>query len=103
MERSASLLSEPMAVGEARKLLSDALCERRIDRRRVQDVLIVTSELVANAIRHGSRQGDTVDLEFKLVHNRLSLCVRDAGRARDAPQVLALGTERDRGRGLAIV
>ena len=103
MKSSASLLAEPKAVGEARKLLRGALGDHGIDRLRVQDALIVTSELVANAIRHGSRQGDRVDLEFKLAQNRLYLCVRDAGRAHAVPQVLPLGAKRDAGRGLAIV
>ena len=103
MERSASLLAEPESVGEARKLLRGALCDRGIEELRVQDVLLVTSELVGNAVRHGSRIGDRVEVEFSLVDNRLSLCVRDAGRAGAAPQVLALGAEGTTGRGLAIV
>jgi anti-sigma regulatory factor (Ser/Thr protein kinase) len=69
----------------------------------MQDALLVTSELVTNAVRHGSRRGDRVELEFQLVDRRLSLCVRDAGRAGVAPQAIALGTERSSGRGLAIV
>jgi hypothetical protein len=85
---SASLVAEPKAVGEARKLLRGALCDRGIDGQRVQDVLIVASELVANAIVHGIRRGDRVELEFKLAHDRIFLCVRDAGRARAVPQVL---------------
>ena len=103
VERSVSLSADPKSVGEARKQLRGALCGRGIDRQHVQDVLLVTSELVANAIRHGSRQGDRVELEFQLVGNRLSLCVRDAGHARSAPQVLAVDAERSTGRGLAIV
>lgn len=103
MERSVSLLADPRSVGEAREQLSGVLCGRGIDRQHVQDALLVTSELVANAIRHGSRQGDRFELEFQLVDHRLSLCVRDAGHARAAPQVRAVDTERSTGRGLAIV
>jgi anti-sigma regulatory factor (Ser/Thr protein kinase) len=102
LERSVSFCADPKAVGEARKQLRGALDGRGVDRQRVQDVLLVTSELVANAVLHGSRQGDRVELEFQLVRNRLSLCVRDAGRGRE-PHVLALGAERTTGRGLAIV
>ncbi len=103
MKQSASLSAEPKSVGEARKLLGDALCDGGIERQRVHDALLVTSELVANAIRHGSYQGDRIELEFQLAHRRLSLCIRDAGRAHAVPHALALGTERSRGRGLAIV
>ena len=69
----------------------------------MQDALLVTSELVTNAVRYGSRPGDHVELEFSLVDHRLSLCVRDAGRAGAGPQVLALTADRSSGRGLAIV
>ena len=103
VETSASLAAEPKAVGEARRLLRGALRDRGVDPQREQDVLIVVSELVGNAIRHGSRRGDRVELEFELAHDRLVLCVRDAGRTRAVPQVLPLGAERDAGRGLAIV
>jgi anti-sigma regulatory factor (Ser/Thr protein kinase) len=100
----ASLVAEPKAVGEARKLLGDVLSDRGIDRQRVQDVLLVTSELVANAVHHGSCRGDRVELEFQISHHTLTLCVRDAARAgATTPQVQALGGERSAGRGLAIV
>lgn len=101
--RSASLVAEPKAVGEARMLLKGALCDRGTDRHRVQDVLIVASEVVANAIHHGSCRGDRIELEFTLADDRVVLCVRDAGRTRTVPKVLPLGEERDAGRGLAIV
>ena len=103
MEWSVSLSADPKAVGEARRQLRSALCGRGFDRQHVQDVLLVTSELVTNAIRHGSRPGDRLEFEFQLVHHRLSLCVRDAGRARAVPRALAPGAERSSGRGLAIV
>jgi anti-sigma regulatory factor (Ser/Thr protein kinase) len=99
----ASLVAEPKAVAEARKLLGGFLSEGGIDRQRVQDVLLVTSELVANAVRHGSWRGDRVELEFQISGHTLSVCVRDAGRAHGAPQAQALGAERSAGRGLAIV
>jgi anti-sigma regulatory factor (Ser/Thr protein kinase) len=103
VEWSVSLSADPKAVGEARRQLRGALCGCGIDQQHMQDALLVTSELVTNAVCHGSRQGDKVELEFQLVQHRLSLCVRDAGRAGAVPQVLALGAERSSGRGLAIV
>lgn len=103
MKQSAYLVAEPESVGEARKLVRGALCDRGIDPQRVRDALLVTSELASNAIRHGSCRGDRFELEFKLSDNRLTLCVRDAGRGRSGPQPLELGAERSAGRGLAIV
>jgi anti-sigma regulatory factor (Ser/Thr protein kinase) len=100
---SLSLSADPKAVGETRRQLRGALCGCGIDEHHVQDALLVTSELVTNAVRHGSRHGDNVELEFRLVDHRLSLCVRDAGRAGAGPQALALTAERSSGRGLAIV
>src|ERR1700751_5931397 len=85
VEWSVSLSADPKAVGEARRQLTSALCGSGVDRQQMQDVLLVTSELVTNAVRHGSRRGDRVELEFQLVDHRLSLCVRDAGRARAGP------------------
>lgn len=101
--QSASLLAEPKSVGEARRLIRRALCGRGIDRQRVEDVLLVTSELASNAIRHGSSRGDRFELEFRFAHDQLCVCVRDAGRARSGPRALALGPEQGGGRGLAIV
>jgi anti-sigma regulatory factor (Ser/Thr protein kinase) len=103
VQRSASLAAEPKSVSEARALLRGALRGSGIDRQRAQDVLLVTSELVENAILHGSRPGDRIEVEFQLAEQRLSLCVRDAGRGAAAPQPHALGAERTAGRGLAIV
>lgn len=102
VEWSLSLSSDAAAVGEARRQLRGALCGRGIDSQHVQDALLVTSELVTNAIRHGSCQGDRVEVEFQLVQHRFSLCVRDAGRGR-MPHARAPGTECTTGRGLAIV
>lgn len=103
MDWSLSLSAEPEAIGEARRQLRGALCGCGIEEQHVQDALLVTSELVTNAVRHGSCQGDRVDLEVQLVEHRLSLCVRDAGRVGAVPQVLALTAEGSSGRGLAIV
>src|ERR1700751_2364867 len=103
VEWSVSLSADAESVREARDQLRGTLCGRRIDRQHVQDALLVTSELVTNAIRHGSGQGDRVEVEFQLVHHRFSLCVRDAGRGRPLPRPRALGTEGTTGRGLAIV
>ena len=80
MDWSLSLSAEPQAIGEARRHLRGALSGCGIDEQHMQDALLVTSELVTNAVRHGSCQGDRVDLEIQLVDHRLSLCVRDAGR-----------------------
>lgn len=85
MDWSLSLSAEPQAIGEARRHLRGALSGCGIDEQHMQDALLVTSELVTNAVRHGSCQGDRVDLEIQLVDHRLSLCVRDAGRLKPKP------------------
>jgi anti-sigma regulatory factor (Ser/Thr protein kinase) len=103
VEWSVSLSADATAVGEARRQLRGTLCGRGIDRQHVQDALLVTSELVTNAVRHGSCRGDRVEVDFQLVRHRFSLCVRDAGRGPAVPHPRELGTELSTGRGLAIV
>jgi anti-sigma regulatory factor (Ser/Thr protein kinase) len=69
-------------------------------------VILAASEAVANAIEHGSRQGDVVEVELALAPVAAFLRVQDAGRPgtrcppeRPAPPPLA----SPRGRGLIIM
>ncbi len=64
----------------------------------VADVEVVVSELVTNAVVHGS---GPIELRLELVDGAVSVGVLDAGRARPRPR----GVEADAecGRGLALV
>ncbi len=63
----------------------------------------MVSELVTNAIRHGSRPADKVGVDFTIHGRRLSIGVRDAARGLTTPAARARDNQRMGGRGLDIV
>jgi anti-sigma regulatory factor (Ser/Thr protein kinase) len=67
------------------------------------EALLVVSELVTNAIRHGSRRGDVIGVDFTICGGRLCICVRDAARGDAVPLALTADGQRFAGRGLNIV
>src|SRR5579859_4152226 len=75
------LAAEAQSVGQARRLVRNVLQGSTAEAQRVNDALLVASELVSNAISHGSRQGDEIDVQFTLVGSTLLLCVVDSARA----------------------
>lgn len=84
-------------VGRARCFVADAL--RRSGREATDDVLLVTSELVANAVAHGS---DPVEVHLELVDGTLHLEVHDAGGVDLEPAEMPAAGSRG-GRGLPLV
>lgn len=70
---------------------------------RVGEALLVAHELAANAIRHGSRGGDEVEMQAQLLGDRLCLRVVDRARGGSIPVVRAAGDKFEGGRGLLIV
>jgi len=67
------------------------------------EALLVLSEVVSNAIAHGSRSDDRVELAWTLAGGHLAVAVRDSARAATAPVVLAGDTTRESGRGLRVL
>jgi anti-sigma regulatory factor (Ser/Thr protein kinase) len=102
-EAGVSLPAEPVSVARARVLLGDVLEQARVEGDTRAEALLVASELVTNAISHGSRPGDSIGVQYKLEADRLSIVVRDAARARRAPVSLTADEHRPAGRGLNIV
>jgi anti-sigma regulatory factor (Ser/Thr protein kinase) len=98
-----TLPAEAASIAAARHLLDRALAEAGIDAETRFNALLVTSELVSNAVRHGSRPGDEVDFEFTVSQRRVSVCVGDAARTPALPVALTPGDERTEGRGLQLV
>jgi anti-sigma regulatory factor (Ser/Thr protein kinase) len=88
---------EPAEVSRSRRFVADAL--ERSGRHPTDAVMLVTSELVSNAVMHGT---DPVELHLALDDERLHLEVVDAGGVvlgpHAMPDALALG-----GRGLPLV
>jgi anti-sigma regulatory factor (Ser/Thr protein kinase) len=102
-EASVTLPAEPAAVGRARALLERTLEQAGIDQGRRFEALLVTSELVTNAVSHASGPGDAIGLDLSLEGRRLRIGVRDAAHGRTVPVVLARDEQRGAGRGLALV
>ncbi len=93
------LLPEPQSASSAREFLRQALSGLRSDRQDVLDTaLLVVSELVANAVRHGR---PPVTLAVTLDEGRVLLEVGDQDSG--VPTVRDPGWESLGGRGLLLV
>jgi anti-sigma regulatory factor (Ser/Thr protein kinase) len=103
MRTEGTLQAEPASIAQARALLEQTLVDAGVDKPRRFDALLVASELVTNAVSHGSRPGDEISVSFELDGCRLSIVVRDQARARTGPVSLTPDEQRPAGRGLGIV
>jgi len=102
-QASVTLVAEPAAVARARAFLARTLEEAGVEEARRFEALLVTSELVTNAVCHGSRPGDQIRLDVSLKGGRLRIGVRDAARGGSTPVALTPDEQRAAGRGLAMV
>ena len=102
-EASVTLRAEPEAAARARALLERTLEDAGVEASRRFEALLVTSELVANAVTHGSRPGDEISLDVSLEGTLLRIAVRDAARRGGIPSALTRDEQRPAGRGLAVV
>jgi anti-sigma regulatory factor (Ser/Thr protein kinase) len=100
---TATLPAEPEAVGRARALLENTLEQAGVNRERGFEALLVASELVTNAVTHGSKPGDEIRMDVTLDGTLLRIAVRDAARGRGTPVALTRDEQRPAGRGLALV
>jgi anti-sigma regulatory factor (Ser/Thr protein kinase) len=78
------LPAHPAAVGVARHMVRDI--GRDLDAERLERAEIVVSEIVSNAVLHGSQsRRDRVRVDLAAQHDRLTGCVSDHGQrfARD--------------------
>ena len=96
MSQRRLLPSHPRAVSLARSHVAEDCHD--LPRRTVEAALLLTSELVGNAVRHGSPDVVmTVDCDEELLH----VAVEDTATALPAPCALSLTAEG--GRGLMLV
>lgn len=85
-----------------RRIVSD-LMAFHVRETALDDVALVVSELVSNAVRHGRAvPGTGVSIGWECVDDGLQLRVTDGGSAEE-PQVRRAGPKDTTGRGLAVV
>ncbi|WP_371749360.1 ATP-binding protein [Streptomyces sp. NBC_01283] len=97
------LPQEAASAGRARKLTSAFLTRPRrhlteVDAERVDDATLIVSELVANATQHGR---SPCRLRLQVSGDEVTVEVHDASPV--GPRTLKPSTERESGRGLAMV
>src|ERR1043166_2817933 len=95
--------AEAAAVRQARQKLRETLEQLGVDPARRHLALLLLSEVVTNAITHGSRPGDRITVAWTLDRDLLKVAVVDSGSTSDQPTPLQADEEREEGRGLLIV
>jgi anti-sigma regulatory factor (Ser/Thr protein kinase) len=92
----------PAAAARAREMLSEALADS-ITGEAMHDVLLLTTELITNAVRHADvDEGRTLELTVHNEPRRLRVAVTDPGGA-TTPQVQSLDVSVPGGMGLFLV
>lgn len=87
----------------ARTKLAAFLTLRRASPQVIDDALIVLSEMIANAVRHGSPdEGGSIEISWSVHHGLLELSVLDAG-AGAALKPIDFDEDSLSGRGLSII
>jgi anti-sigma regulatory factor (Ser/Thr protein kinase) len=93
----------PAALKDVRRRVAEFLDEHDVDAESSQHALAVAHELAANAVAHGSGDGDEVEVRAELDGERLLIVVSDAARHGGVPYALSPDEQRERGRGLQVV
>jgi PAS domain S-box-containing protein len=93
----------PQAIGRARAALTGFL-DGHVAPERVQDLQLLVSEVVTNAVRHGgARQGEHIDLRVALAEDQVRVEVRDPGPGFHDIAPSLPDTDRGGGYGLYLV
>ena len=92
----------PGAPGAARAFLRAQLAED-LDTERHHDVELIVSELVTNAVQHGSAPGDEIELALEPRGRTVYVGVTDRCRNRRSPALFAASNDRESGRGLLAI
>ena len=101
-ERTLRLLATPDAPNDARAFVRAQL-PHELDTERLHDVELVTTELMTNAVSHGSNPGDELTLVLQPSKSTLRISVTDPCSKRRSPALLAASSDREFGRGLLTV
>jgi anti-sigma regulatory factor (Ser/Thr protein kinase) len=98
-----ALPAEAASVPEARRALARLLKESALPDELSADISLLAGELVTNAIKHGSREGDEIRLRVERRAGCVRIAVDDAARGSSVPQVLSQDVQRAGGRGLGMI
>lgn len=93
---------EPTSVGVVRQHLAADLANNGVREDRAEDVTLVASELVGNAVRH-AELSPSCDLGISWTITPLDVLVSVADASDREPRLRAVGADAPSGRGLAIV
>ena len=93
---------EPTSAAIVRRHLADDLTARGIARERIDEILVVASELVGNAIRHtDASRAERLDVTWEV--DAAGVTVRVTDSSTDDPTPRTAKPDEASGRGLAIV
>ena len=93
---------EPTSASLVRRHISDDLARNGIELESIEEVVLVASELVGNAIRHTPSTGnEPLDVTWDVDDACVTVRVTDSSS--DLPQLQAAGPEATSGRGLTII
>src|SRR5689334_9909367 len=87
--------AEAAAVPQAREKLRETLERLGVDPSRRHAALLLLSEVVTNAIKHGSRPGDRITVAWTLDRDLLNVAVVDSGSTSDQPTALQPDEEQE--------
>jgi anti-sigma regulatory factor (Ser/Thr protein kinase) len=103
LARTLVLPAEGTAPGVARAELRAFLAADELPAEQLYELQLLVSEVVGNAVRHGSCEGDAVEVEYERHEDELHVSVTDAGRGISEPAVRAQSIDHTSGRGLHVV
>jgi two-component sensor histidine kinase len=93
---------EPISASAIRRRLTDDLAPYGLDEASVHEVTLVATELVGNAVRHGSSgDAERVDVTWSIDPGSVTIVVADPSGTPPQPQVA--DPDAESGRGLTIV
>ena len=99
--------AEAVSIGVVRAAICQALRDQSWSDEAIRRVALATSEAVANAVEHGSRVGELVEIVFQVGDEDAQVRVLDSGRAASPWSPPSEPSEPSstatRGRGLSII
>lgn len=100
-QASFDLPAHPASAAEARCRTRDWLCRHPVGRDAAEAVVLVVSELVANAVTHAD--GDLVGCGLHLAEGLVRIEVTDHGTGHSQPEIRRPALDDTSGRGLLLV